>query len=278
MKLYFTEQDIDAAAQLIQKKTQIKPKVAVVLGSGLGHISDNLKQKTVIPYKEIPKWPLSTVEGHAGNLAFGVFEKREVVFMQGRIHFYEGYPMQMIGFPIRVFQNLDISTIIMTNAVGAVNQSFEAGDLMIISDHISFLPMSGQNPLIGPNMDRYGPRFPDMSQCYDQQLIKIAEDIALENGISLRKGVYFCLSGPNYETPADLKMINILGGDVVGMSTVPEVIVARQGGTKVMGISVITNKAKLDGSSTTTHEEVIENSAKASAKLEILVSKIINKI
>jgi purine-nucleoside phosphorylase len=278
MKPYFTEPDIDLAAALIQKKTQIKPQVAVVLGSGLGHISKKLEQKTTIPYKEIPKWPISTVEGHAGSLAFGVFEKREVVFMQGRIHFYEGYPMQMIGFPIRVFQKLGISSIIMTNAVGAVNQSFEAGDLMLITDHISFLPMSGQNPLIGPNMETFGPRFPDMSQCYDRQLIKLAEGIALENDISFKKGVYFCLSGPNYETPADLKMINILGGDVVGMSTVPEVIVARHGGTKVLGISVITNKAKLDGSSTTTHAEVIETSAKASAKLEILVSKIINKI
>jgi len=248
---FMTLEQMDTAANLIRSRTRYQPRVALILGSGLGGLADSVAQPDIIPYQEIPHWPLSTVWGHEGRLVIGSLENQAVLVMQGRVHFYEGYSMSQVTFPIRVMQRLGIEILFVTNAAGAINPAYVPGDLMLISDNLNLIGMMGFNPLIGPNIDALGVRFPDMSQAYDRQLNEFARQVAAEKGLLLHEGVYVGLSGPSFEGPADLRFLRAVGSDAVGMSTVPEVIVARHGGTRVMGISGISNKANLDGNTPT---------------------------
>jgi purine-nucleoside phosphorylase len=250
----------------------------LVLGSGLGELAETLKSPVRIPYGEIPPWPVSTVEGHQGQLVIGKLEGQDVLFMQGRTHFYEGYSMPQIGLPVRVMQRLGVEIFIVTNAAGAVNPDFTPGDLMLITDHLNLIGMAGNTALRGPNLDELGPRFPDMGQAYDRELIALARQVATENSIHLQEGVYICLAGPSYETPADLRFLRAAGADAVGMSTVPEVTVARHGGQRVLGISGISNKANLDGNTITTHEEVLEAGQVIVPKLKTIIRGVLRRL
>lgn len=238
----------------------------------------SVESAKIIPYDAIPDWPVSTVIGHQGHLVVGKFQGKEVVVMQGRVHYYEGYSMAQVVLPIRVLQRLGIEILIVTNAAGAVNPSYTPGDLMLISDHINLIGMAGLNPLRGPNLDELGPRFPDMSQAYDKTLMELARKVAAEEKITLQEGVYICLAGPSFETPADLRYLRIIGADAVGMSTVPEVITARHGDVRVLGVSGISNKANLDGQTTTTHEEVLEAGQKIAPKLTTLIGGVLGRL
>jgi len=258
MSEYITLEQIDRLAALIRARISEPPRVGIILGSGLGALADTVKQATQIPFEELPTWPVSTVPGHRGRLVIGKLEGKEVMVMQGRVHYYEGYSMGQVTLPVRVMQRLGIKILFVTNAAGAVNPVFTPGDLMLIVDHLNLVGMAGLNPLRGPNLDELGPRFPDMSQAYDPELCQVARRTAVESSLLLHEGVYACLSGPSFESPADLRFLRAAGADAVGMSTVPEVTVARHGGTRVLGISGISNKANLDGSTVTTHEEVLE--------------------
>lgn len=258
MDNFINIEQIDLAADSIRDQINIKPRVAMILGSGLGTLAEAINQAVTIPYWNLPDWPGCTVEGHIGQLVIGELEGQNVLVMQGRVHFYEGYDMSQIGFPIRVMQRLGLEILIVTNAAGGINQDFEPGDVMLITDHLNLLGMAGESPLRGPNLDQIGPRFPDMGRAYDRQLAEIARQVANENEISLKEGVYVCLAGPSFETPADLHFLQAIGADAVGMSTVPEVTVARHGDMRVLGLSTISNKANLDGNTFTTHEEVLE--------------------
>ena len=234
---------IHQAADYVKKQIgDRKPMVGIVLGSGLGKLANAVKDPIVIPYKTIPGFPVSTAIGHKGNFLVGEIEGKQVIMMQGRIHFYEGYPMELVTLPTRVMVVLGIQYLFVSNAAGGVNYDYKVGDLMIIKDHICQQP----NPLIGPNMDEFGPRFPDMTRPYDLELIAKAEKIADEMGIKVHKGVYYGGTGPTYETPSEYKYIRIIGGDVTGMSTIPEVITARHSNIRVFGMSVVTNEAHDD--------------------------------
>jgi len=247
------------AADAIRRRIDRKPDVGIILGSGLGALADVMSAdprcaSEAIPYEEIPHFPRPAVEGHAGRLVLGVLDGRPVAVMQGRAHLYEGFPMAQVVFPVRVLRALGARTLIITNAAGGLNPQFRAGDLMLITDHINFM---GTNPLIGPNEDELGPRFPDMSAPYDAELIKVAEVVAVGAGIPLRKGIYIGVSGPSYETPAELRMMARWGADAVGMSTVHEVITARHSGMRVLGISAITDMATGETVVVISHEEVM---------------------
>ena len=256
---FFTLQDIDAIADAVRQRAGgFRPRIGLILGSGLGALAEEAEAAAVIPTAELPDWPVSTVPGHAGRLVLGTLASRSVMILQGRVHYYEGYTMAQVGLPVRVMQRLGVEHLVVTNAAGAVNPEFAPGDLMLITDHLNLIGMAGLNPLRGPNLDALGPRFPDMSQAYDRDLQALARQVAQQNGLLLREGVYASLAGPSFETPADLRFLRGAGVDAVGMSTVPEVIVARHGGTRVLGVSGISNKANLDGSTITTHEEVLE--------------------
>lgn len=257
MQDYFTLAEYDEAANAIRSRTAYKPTIGLILGSGLGELAGVVQKADSIPFGEVPHWPLSTVRGHQGKLVIGILEDQPVLVMQGRAHYYEGYSMAQVGLPVRVMQRLGIGTLIVTNAAGAINADFQPGDLMLIKDHINLIGMAGLNPLRGPNLEEIGPRFPDMSQAYDRSLLLHARKVADENKIRCHEGCYICLAGPSFETPADLRFLRTIGADAVGMSTVPEVIVARHGGMRVLGISGISNKANLDGNTITTHEEVL---------------------
>jgi len=278
MQPYFTLEQYDEIAGVIKGKAKFLPEIAIILGSGLGGFADSLEDPLVIPYSELPHWPVSTVPGHAGRIVIGMLEGKCLLAMQGRIHFYEGYTMQQVTLPIRVFQRLGIEWLIVTNAAGAVNPEFSPGDLMLITDHINFVGMAGFNPLFGPNIDSLGPRFPDMSQAYDRELLDLARKAAAESQVDLREGIYIGLSGPSFEGPADLRFLRMIGADAVGMSTVSEVTVARHGNTRVLGISGISNKANLDGSSITTHEEVLEAGKMIAPKMERLIRSVVRKL
>ncbi|MHB8133361.1 MAG: purine-nucleoside phosphorylase [Anaerolineaceae bacterium] len=258
MKDFFTIEEIDEVVLVIKSKTKHNPKIGLILGSGLGDLANSVENADIISYGDLPYWPNSTVHGHAGKLVIGNLENKSLIVMQGRAHYYEGFSMAEIGLPVRVMQRLGVEIIIVTNAAGAINKDYVPGDIMFISDHIALIGMTGNNPLRGPNLDELGPRFPDMSQAYDKILLEKAMTIAKKNKIKPFSGVYVSLSGPSFETPADLRFMKVIGADAVGMSTVPEVIVAVHGGTRVLGISGISNKANLDGSTITTHEEVLE--------------------
>jgi purine-nucleoside phosphorylase len=257
MEQFITIAQIDEIVQVIRARTSYRPQVGMILGSGLGSLAAEVERASVIPYAEMPGWPVSTVIGHQGYLVIGQLEDQDVLVMQGRSHYYEGYSMSQVTLPVRVMQRMGINTLIVTNAAGAVNPDYEPGELMLIRDHINLIGIGGLNPLRGPNLDELGPRFPDMSQPYDRTLLALAQSVAMESNLRLHQGVYVSLAGPSFETPADLRFLRLIGADAVGMSTVPEVIVARHGGTRVLGISGISNKANLDGETITTHEEVL---------------------
>ncbi len=269
---------IDEAVSAIRAKTNHQPKIGLILGSGLGDLAESVSPADNIHYSEIPHWPVATIQGHKGRLVIGNLESKHVLIMQGRAHFYEGYSISFIGFPIRVMIRLGVEVLIVTNAAGGVNPDFGPGDVMLIKDHISLMAMGGNNPLRGPNIDEFGERFPDMSRPYDQDLLQKARESAQEKGIKPKEGVYICLAGPSFETPADLRFMQTIGVDAVGMSTVPEVIVARHGGLRVLGLSGISNKANLDGSTVTTHEEVLEAGKVLVPKLDAIIRGVIRKI
>jgi purine-nucleoside phosphorylase len=266
---------IDRIAQTIQSKIPSRPRIGIILGTGLGGVAEKIQNPIVIPYQELPDWPVSTVMGHTGQLVIGDLEGQPVLAMQGRIHYYEGYSMQQVTLPVRVMQRLGTEILIVTNAAGAIHPDFVPGDLMLITDNLNLAGMSGLNPLIGPNLDEFGPRFPDMSQAYDRQLCALARKVASENKLLLREGVYAGLSGPSFESPADLRFLRIAGADAVGMSTVSEVIIARHGGTRVLGFSGISNKANLDGSTVTLHEEVLAAGQLIVPKLDMVIRGVL---
>jgi purine-nucleoside phosphorylase len=258
MSEFIELKQIDEAAHVIRDRIDIQPRVGMILGSGLGRLAEAVESAVIIPYGEVPSWPVSTVEGHQGRLVIGTLESQDVLIMQGRSHFYEGYSMAEIGFPVRVMQRLGIEILIVTNAAGGINQSYVPGDVMLIKDHLNLLGMAGESPLRGPNYDSIGPRFPDMGRAYDRDLGELARKAVEGQDFQLQEGVYVCLAGPSFETPADLLFLQAMGVDAVGMSTVPEVTVARHGGMRVLGLSTISNKANLDGNTLTSHEEVLE--------------------
>ena len=278
MSEFVTLEMIDRAVEEIHGRTNQQPKIGLILGSGLGDLAESVKPADFIDYGNIPNWPRSTIQGHKGRLVIGDLESKPVLIMQGRAHYYEGYPMPIVGFPIRVMIRMGIEYLIVTNAAGAVNPEYVPGDLMLINDHLSMIGMFGLNPLRGPNLDEFGERFPDMSRAYDPELLKFAKEAAAENNIKSQEGVYVCLSGPSFETPADLRFLHTAGADAVGMSTVPEVIVAHHGGIRVLGISGISNKANLDGSNVTTHEEVLEAGKILVPKLDAIIRGVLRRI
>src|SRR6266498_3922810 len=278
MTTFVTLQQIDQAADAIRKRTSYHPRVGLILGSGLNHLAESVQKADIIPYSELPNWPVSTVQGHAGRLVIGELEGQNVFVMQGRIHFYEGYSISQITLPVRVMLRLGLEMMCVTNAAGGVNPDFSPGDVMLITDHLNLLGMAGVNPLMGPNIDELGPRFPDMSQAYDRKLMEVARQVASNENVLLREGVYCALSGPSFEGPADLRFLRLAGADAVGMSTVPEVIVARHGGLRVMGLSGISNKANLDGSTVTTHEEVIEAGKVIAPKMEKVIRGVLRSL
>ncbi len=257
MDQFVTLKMIDEAVAVIKEKIDVQPKVGLILGSGLGGLAESVFNPKIVDYQSIPHWPVPTIQGHAGRLVTGHLFGMPTMVMQGRVHYYEGYPMDQVTFPIRVMQRLGVQLIILTNAAGAIHPDYVPGDVMLITDHIALIGMAGVNPLRGPNLPEFGERFPDMSQVYSRKMQSIARGAAEKMNIALREGVYVCLSGPSFESPADLRFLRMIGADAVGMSTVPEAIVARQGRTLVLGLSGISNKANLDGSTETTHEEVL---------------------
>jgi len=278
MAEFVTLEMIDEAIGAIRKFTKQKPRIGLILGSGLGDLAESISPADYIHYSKIPNWPQSTIQGHKGRLVLGDLEGQPVMIMQGRAHYYEGYPMPMVGFPIRVMIRLGIEYLVVTNAAGAVNPDYEPGDVMLLNDHISLIAMSGLNPLRGPNIDEFGQRFPDMSQPYNHELRAKAREIAEKNGIKPHEGVYICLAGPSFESPADLRFLRTIGVDAVGMSTVPETITAVHGGIKVLGISGISNKANLDGSTVTTHEEVLEAGKILVPKMDTIIRGVIQSL
>lgn len=273
--MQITLEIIDRLANGIQAKIKTQPKIGLILGTGLGGLADAILNATIIPYRELPDWPISTVMGHTGQLVIGEMENQSVLTMQGRVHYYEGYTMQEVTLPVRVMQRLGIKILIVTNAAGAIHPDFIPGDVMLITDNLNLAGMAGLNPLIGPNLDELGPRFPDMSQSYDRKLCELARKVSRANNLSLREGVYAGLSGPSFESPADLRFLRTAGADAVGMSTVSEVIVARHGGTRVLGFSGISNKANLDGNTVTSHEEVLNAGRLIVPKLEKLIRGVL---
>lgn len=269
--------DFQAAAHFIQQHSTHRPKIGLVLGSGLGPLADAIEGADSVPYAEIPGWPRSQVVGHGNRLVLGRLEGRSVMVMQGRSHFYEGWTPAQTVFPVRVMQACGIRTLIVTNAAGGLNPDFRAGDLMLMTDHVNLPGMVGFSPLRGPNDDVLGPRFPDMTVAYDLGLRALSERVAAENGIPLRKGVYIGLAGPAFETPAEVRMLRVLGGDAVGMSTVNEVTVARHAGMRVLGFSGITNVAISEGSTekVVNHEEVLDVGSRIVPKLIALLRGVL---
>ena len=266
---------IKEASDSIRRKTTLSPDVGIILGTGLGQLVESIEIEANISYEQIPHLPVSTVESHAGRLIFGALSGKKVVAMQGRFHFYEGYTMQEITFPVRVMKELGIQMLLVSNACGGLNPQFKSGDVMAITDHIN---LQGGNPLIGVNDDTLGPRFPDMYNCYDKDLIALAEETALELGIKLQKGVYVSVAGPNLETAAEYRFLRGIGADVVGMSTVPEVIAARHQGTKVLGFSIVTDMGLPDALKPTNLDEIIAVANKSEPVLTRLLTRIVEKI
>ncbi|WP_100010740.1 purine-nucleoside phosphorylase [Lentibacillus sediminis] len=266
---------IQEASSYIKKHLSGEPAIGLILGSGLGVLAEEIQHAVHLPYKDIPHFPESTVSGHKGQLVAGQLEGKQVIAMQGRFHYYEGYNMQQVTFPVRVMKELGIDSLIVTNAAGGINQDFEPGDLMLITDHINNM---GDNPLIGKNDDALGVRFPDMSLAYNRELNQYAESAAEELGLKIQKGVYVGNSGPVYETPAEVRMLRTIGGDAVGMSTVPEVITAAHAGIRVLGISCISNMAAGILDQPLTHSEVIETTGKVREDFLRFVKKILSQL
>jgi purine-nucleoside phosphorylase len=263
------------AADYLKDRIKGNPETAIILGSGLGSLADKIEEATVIPYKEIPYFAHATATGHKGNFICGKLGGKFVLAMQGRFHYYEGYTMQQVTFPVRVMKLLGIKNLLVSNAAGGINNTFKVGDLMMICDHINMAP----NPLVGSNNERFGVRFPDMTRTYDREFIHLMEEIAAEETISLKKGVYVGLTGPSYETPAEYAFFGKAGGDAIGMSTVPEVIVARHAGLRIFGMSVITNEGYhfTDGF-VNDGEDVIKAANEAAGKMTVLFSELVHRI
>ncbi|MEZ4512965.1 MAG: purine-nucleoside phosphorylase [Chloroflexota bacterium] len=271
---------IEEAATAVRQRTSHQPTIGLILGSGLGSLADAVENPDIIAASNIPHWPTSTVPGHHGRLIIGTLEGQSVLVLQGRVHFYEGYDMAQVTFPVRVMIALGVQTLIVTNAAGGMNPDFRPGDLMLIKDHLNMLGIAGNNPLRGPNDDTAGPRFPDMTEPYSRPLRQLSHDIAAASGFSLREGVYAYVAGPSYETPAELNFLRLIGGDAVGMSTVPSVVVARHAGVRVLGISTITNMAVPNPAPGTvlTHEEVLETGRQVIPKLTTLLHGILQRL
>ncbi|WP_138753439.1 purine-nucleoside phosphorylase [Paenibacillus sinopodophylli] len=267
-----TAAHIKEAASYIESKTEQRPEIGLIMGSGLGVLGDHLENAVTIQYHDIPHFPISTVEGHAGELLIGTLSGKTVILMRGRFHMYEGYGPELTAFPVRVMKALGVKSLLVTNAAGGINTDYEAGNLMLISDHINF---TGKNPLIGPNDNELGVRFPDMSEAYSKRLRTIARDIAVKQGFTLREGVYAGLLGPTYETPAEIRMLRVLGADAVGMSTVAEVIAARHSGIEVVGISCISNMAAGILDQPLSHAEVMETTERVKSQFLGLVNALI---
>lgn len=277
MSEYVSYSHFEAAAAMIHQATDIEPKVGMILGSGLSPLANAVENSVSFDYRELPHFPVSTVVGHVGRLIVGHLEGQPVVVMQGRTHYYEGYSMAEITFPVRVLQVLGIEMLIVTNAAGGLDPQFRAGDVMLITDHINLIGMAGLNPLRGPNLDEFGPRFPDMSEVYDAELRSQARQVAADKGITMHEGIYICLAGPSYETMADLEFLRTIGADAVGMSTVPEATVARHGGTRVLGLSGISNVLPVAGEPVveTDHEEVLAAGEKLTPRLEAIIRGVL---
>ncbi len=280
MAQYYTREQYDIAADAIRKNSRSEPKIGLILGSGLNALAEAVLDADVISYPDIPHFPKPTVEGHVGRLVMGTLEDTQVMIMQGRVHFYEGYPLPQVVFPVRVMQVMGIETLIVTNAAGGLNPTFQAGDLMLITDHLNLVGMGGSNPLFGPNDPALGPRFPDMSQAYDPKLGRIALEVAQQHGIPLRQGIYAGLAGPSFETPAEIRFLRMIGADAVGMSTVTEVTVARHGGMRVLGVSGISNVAlaEPDPDHETSHEEVLAAGQQIVPRLTALLRGVLVKL
>ena len=280
MTHYCTREQYEEAADSIRQKSACQPQVGLILGSGLNPLAEAVQDADVIAYPDIPHFPKPTVEGHVGQLVMGALEDTQVMIMQGRVHFYEGYPMSQVVFPVRVMQVMGIETLIVTNAAGGLDPAFQPGDLMLITDHLNMVGMGGSNPLFGPNDPTLGPRFPDMSQAYDPELGSIALAVAQRNQIPLRQGIYAGLAGPSFETPAEIRFLRIIGAHAVGMSTVTEVTVARHGGIRVLGLSGISNVAlaEPDADHETSHEEVLEAGRQIVPRLTTLVRGVLAEL
>ena len=266
---------INEAKDYILSKVGFAPEIALILGSGLGDMAEEVEDKIAIDYKDIPNFPISTVQGHKGRLVFGTMRGRKVAFMQGRFHYYEGYKMEDVVFPVWVFKALGVEKLIVTNAAGGVNSSFKPGDLMIIRDHINY---TNNNPLIGPNLDAFGPRFPDMSEAYSKEMSEVVRASAANIGIKLQEGTYIFFTGPSYETPAEIRACRILGADAVGMSTVPEVVAANHCGIKTAGISCITNMASGILDQPLNHKEVMETADRVKENFTNLIKNVLENI
>ncbi len=265
---------VDRAVGAVRKVTEASPNVGLILGTGLGGLAKEIELAATIPYEEIPGFPVSTVETHAGRLLFGRLGGREVVAMQGRFHQYEGYPLPQIGFPVRVMHALGATTLVVSNACGGMHPLWAPGDLVLLSDHINLL---GDNPLVGPNDESLGPRFPDMSDPYDHELRRVAREVARDLKITLREGVYVAVTGPNLETAAEYRFLRVIGADVVGMSTVPEVIVAIHSGMRVLGLSIITDACLPDALSPADIDEIIRTAQAAEPNLTRLVTAVVER-
>lgn len=263
------------AKKFIERRSKVKPKIGIILGTGLGALAKEIEIKAVVPYGDIPHFVVSTAPGQEGNLILGKLSGKIIIAMQGRFHLYEGYSLEEITFPIRVMKEMGVGLLIESNAAGGMNPNFKAGDLMIITDHIN---LTGNNPLIGPNDERLGPRFPDMSEPYDHKLIELTKNIAIEEKIGIHKGVYVGLTGPNFETPAEYRFLRFIGADAVGMSTVPEVIVARHSGLRVLGISCITDECLPDRLEPVDFRKVIQVAKKVEPQLSRLVKRLLREI
>ena len=267
--------EIDEAFRSISGRIHMKPRLGIILGTGLGKLVDKVSIRESLPYGDIPHFPASTVEGHAGRLLFGRLGGKNAVFMQGRAHYYEGYPPSQITLPVRVMKRLGIEVLIISNAAGGLNPHFSAGDVMVISDHIN---LTGQNPLIGPNLDSFGPRFPDMVSVYDRELIRAAELAAAKEKVKLQKGVYVGITGPSLETPAETRFLRMIGADAVGMSTIPEVIVGVHCGLRILGFSAISNMNLPDCMKPATLKEILKNADAAGRKMTKIVEGVIKRI
>lgn len=267
---------LEAAGYIRKIAGDINPEVGIILGSGLGRLADDISDAVIIPYRDIPNFPVSTATGHKGNFIIGKLGGRSVIAMQGRFHFYEGYDMEKIALPVRTMKLLGIEYLLVSNAAGSCNPDIKRGDLMIIRDHINTIP----NPLIGKNMDEFGTRFPDMTCAYDPELRKMALEAASEMDLTIRQGVYFATTGPSYETPAEVRFFRTVGADAIGMSTVPEVIVARHCGLKVFGMSVITNESNTDnvGTNLNDGDDVVKEADIAAVKMTGLFTRIISRL
>ncbi len=266
---------INNAVHYIKSKIDIAPEIGIILGTGLGSLGEHIDNKFIINYNEIPDFPISTVIGHAGRFIFGTLESKNVMAMQGRFHFYEGYSMQDVTLPIRIMKSLGVEILIVSNACGGLNDSFHPGDIMIIKDHINLM---GTNPLIGQNLDEFGPRFPDMSDAYDKNLIELCEKVSSNHGIIVKSGVYTGITGPYYFSKAELQMLIILGSDAIGMSTVPEVIVARHCGMRTLGLSCITDMAIPDTLVSISHEQVLKIAEAAKPNFIKLVKAFVAEV